>query len=41
MEIRPDRVRLRWTDPMTDQPPFGQWFDLDDLDLALMPPDAP
>lgn len=40
-EIRPNRVRLRWTDPMTEQPPFGQWFDLDDLDLALTPPDAP
>ncbi|MCF6745536.1 amidohydrolase [Blastococcus sp. KM273128] len=38
MEVHPDRVRLRWTDPMADQPPSGQWFDLDDLDLALEPP---
>lgn len=39
MEIRPDRVRLRWTDPMADQAPPGQWFDLGDLDLTLTPPD--
>ncbi|SDO12999.1 hypothetical protein [Geodermatophilus sp. DSM 45219] len=41
VEVRPDRVRLRWTDPMADQPPSGQWFDLDDLDLALDPPGEP
>lgn len=41
MEIRPDRIRLRWTDPMADQPPSGQWFDLGDLDLALKPPAEP
>ncbi len=41
MEVRPDRIRLRWTDPMADQPPSGQWFDLDDLDLALEPPAEP
>lgn len=41
LEIQPGRVRLRWTDPMTEQPPSGQWFDLDDLDLTLVPPDAP
>lgn len=40
MEVRPDRVRLRWTDPMADQSPSGQWFHLDDLDLAPSPPDA-
>lgn len=41
LEVRPDRVRLRWSDPMLDQSPSGQWFDLDDLDLAAAPPDAP
>lgn len=38
LEVRPDRVRLRWADPMADQPPAGQWFDLDDLDLARILP---
>lgn len=23
---------------MADQPPSGQWFDVDDLDLTLEPP---
>ncbi|WP_433350888.1 amidohydrolase family protein [Microtetraspora malaysiensis] len=35
VEAAPDRVRLRWADPMIDQPPSGQWFGLDDLDLTL------
>lgn len=35
LEVRPDRVRLRWADPLADQPPSGRWFDLDDIDLAL------
>lgn len=38
LEVRPDRIRLRWTDPMLNQLPSGQWFDLDDLDLALQRP---
>ncbi|WP_202805902.1 amidohydrolase family protein [Actinopolymorpha alba] len=33
-EVRPDRVRLRWDDPMAEQPASGQWFDIDDLDLS-------
>ncbi|WP_433234907.1 amidohydrolase family protein [Streptosporangium sp. CA-135522] len=35
IEAAPDRVRLRWTDPMVDQSPSGQWFGLDDVDLSL------
>jgi imidazolonepropionase-like amidohydrolase len=34
VEIKPGRVRLRWTDPLADQNPSGQWFDLDDIELA-------
>ncbi|KAB8180154.1 amidohydrolase family protein [Microbispora catharanthi] len=35
VEAAPGRVRLRWSDPMADQPPSGEWFGLDDLDLSL------
>ncbi|MFB6724164.1 amidohydrolase family protein [Kribbella sp. NPDC056345] len=35
IEAQPDRVRLRWKDPMLDQPPAGQWYPLTDLDLEL------
>jgi hypothetical protein len=38
MEVSPDAVRLRWTDPMRDQPSSGQWFNLDDLELTLLRP---
>jgi len=34
VEVGPDRIRLRWMDRMIDQPPSGQWFDLDDIDLT-------
>jgi hypothetical protein len=34
VEVHPDRVRLRWADPMTEQPSSGQWFDIDDIDLS-------
>ena len=34
VEVGPDRIRLRWMDRMVDQPPSGQWFDLDDIDLT-------
>jgi imidazolonepropionase-like amidohydrolase len=34
LEARPDQVRLRWLDPLLDQPPSGTWYDVDDLDLA-------
>ena len=26
-EARPDRLRVRWTDPYVDQPPTGHWID--------------
>ena len=40
MEVRPDRVRLRWADPLAEQPASGQWFDIDDLDLSYARPRA-
>lgn len=39
LEVTPRRVRIRWTDPMVDQPPSGQWFEVDDIDL--LPPPQP
>lgn len=38
LEVSPDRVRLRWRDPLTEQPPAGQWVDLDDVDLVVERP---
>jgi len=38
VEAAPDRVRLRWSDPLADQPPSGEWFGLDDVDLSPDPP---
>jgi imidazolonepropionase-like amidohydrolase len=39
MEVQPDRVRARYTDRMIDQPPAGQWFTLDDVELRSdLPP---
>ncbi|GAB3948353.1 amidohydrolase family protein [Kribbella albertanoniae] len=35
IEAQPDRVRLRWNDPMLDQPPSGQWYPLTDVDLEF------
>jgi hypothetical protein len=26
-EVRPDSIRVLWSDPMTEQPPHGQWID--------------
>jgi len=26
-EARPDRLRVRWTDPLADQPAHGHWID--------------
>jgi hypothetical protein len=37
VEAQPDRVRLRWKDPMIEQPPPGQWYDLTDVDLSRTP----
>jgi imidazolonepropionase-like amidohydrolase len=38
IEVQPDRVRLRWKDPLRDQPPSGQWYDLTDLDISRARP---
>ncbi len=35
VEAQPDRVRLRWNDPMLDQPPSGRWYPLTDVDLEF------
>ncbi|KAA9377655.1 amidohydrolase family protein [Microbispora cellulosiformans] len=40
VEAAPGGVRLRWDDPLADQPPSGRWFGLDDLDLSLDPPEG-
>ncbi|MEU4247307.1 hypothetical protein AB0F15_07855 [Amycolatopsis sp. NPDC026612] len=26
-EAHPDRLRVRWADPLADQPPHGHWID--------------
>jgi hypothetical protein len=37
MEAQPERVRLRWKDPLLEQPPSGRWYDLTDVDLSRQP----
>lgn len=37
LEVAPDRVRIRWKDPMLDQPPAGQWMVVDDIDISAQP----
>lgn len=41
VEVEPDRLRLRWKDPMVDQPPSGQWYHRDDINLSRTRPDEP
>jgi hypothetical protein len=38
VEAQPDRVRLRWKDPLAEQPPSGQWYDLTDVDVSRTRP---
>jgi imidazolonepropionase-like amidohydrolase len=38
VEAQPDRVRLRWKDPLLEQPPSGQWYDVIDLDVSRTRP---
>ncbi|MER7247814.1 hypothetical protein [Kribbella sp. NPDC000426] len=33
LEAQPDRVRLRWNNPLREQPPSGRWYSLTDVDL--------
>ncbi|MFI6483652.1 amidohydrolase family protein [Nonomuraea sp. NPDC050663] len=35
IEATADEVRLRLTDPMAEQPPSGQWYGHEDVDLSL------
>jgi imidazolonepropionase-like amidohydrolase len=37
LEAQPTRVRLRWKDPLLEQSPSGQWYDLTDVDLSRQP----
>lgn len=37
LEVTPDRLRIRWKDPMLDQPPSGHWRDVDEMDISLLP----
>ncbi|MGW7683688.1 amidohydrolase family protein [Kribbella sp. NPDC054772] len=39
VEAQPDRVRLRWKDPLIEQPPSGQWYNLTDIDVVRVRPD--
>jgi len=39
MEVRSDRVRVRWADRMLEQPPSGQWFEVADVELTYEQPD--
>ncbi|TCO48313.1 imidazolonepropionase-like amidohydrolase [Kribbella antiqua] len=38
VEAQPDRIRLRWKDPLVAQPPAGQWYDVIDVDLSRTRP---
>ncbi|MFI5697380.1 amidohydrolase family protein [Kribbella sp. NPDC051586] len=38
VEAQPDRVRLRWKDPLLEQPPSGRWYDVIDLDVSRTRP---
>jgi hypothetical protein len=34
IEVQPNRIRARRADRMIDQPPSGQWFGLEDVELS-------
>jgi imidazolonepropionase-like amidohydrolase len=38
LEVQPDQVRLRWNDPLLDQPASGRWYPLTDIDLTRRQP---
>ena len=38
LEVTPERVQVRWTDPLADQPASGQWLNLDTIDLTATLP---
>ena len=38
LEVTPERVQIRWSDPLADQPACGQWLTLDAIDLTATPP---
>ncbi|MDF1488883.1 hypothetical protein [Tessaracoccus caeni] len=37
MEVTPEHLRIRWTDPMLDQPPSGHWVDVTTTEISLNP----
>jgi hypothetical protein len=38
LEVKPDRVRLRWDDPMLMQPGHGEWVRVDQAEIQLTGP---
>ena len=34
MEVTPSRLRIRWKDPMADQPPSGLWLEVDEIEIT-------
>lgn len=41
LEVKPDRVRLRWDDPMLMQPGHGEWVRVADAEFAHRRPGQP
>lgn len=39
-EARPDRLRIRWADPLADQTPHGHWIDPRAVRVERYPPKA-
>lgn len=37
LEVTPERLRVRWTDPMLDPSPAGRWLEVDSIDIATRP----
>jgi len=37
LEVQPDRVRIKWADPLRDQTPQGQWIYPSTTPLRLLP----
>ena len=38
LEVKPDRIRLRWDDPMLMQMGHGEWVRLDEAQIQRIPP---
>jgi hypothetical protein len=38
LEVKPDRIRLRWDDPMLMAPGHGEWFRLHEIEIQRQRP---